>query len=52
VNKDGSVTITDLSTLLANFGGTGKSRGQGDVTGNDGVVNISDLSTLLANFGK
>lgn len=52
VNGDGSVNLTDLSTLLANFGGTGKTRQQGDVSGNDGIVNLSDLSTLLANFGR
>lgn len=52
VNGDGEVTIADLSILLANFGGTEKTRGQGDVSGNDGMVNIADLSTLLANFGN
>jgi hypothetical protein len=50
VNGDGFVTLTDLSTLLANFGGTNKARNQGDLDGN-GMVNLSDLSTLLANFG-
>lgn len=52
VNGDGTANLTDLSILLANFGGTGKTRSQGDISGNDGLVNLSDLSTLLANFGQ
>ncbi|MBI4137518.1 PQQ-binding-like beta-propeller repeat protein [Candidatus Roizmanbacteria bacterium] len=52
VNGDGSVTIADLSILLANFGGTEKQRNQGDITGNDGLVTIADLSMLLSNFGN
>ncbi|MBI4137219.1 hypothetical protein HY469_04110, partial [Candidatus Roizmanbacteria bacterium] len=50
-NGDSKVDMVDLSTLLANFGGTEKTRLQGDVSGNDGVVSVADLSTLLANFG-
>lgn len=45
-NGDGAVNLTDLATLLANFGGNGS----GDVTG-DGRVNLQDLALLLSNFG-
>lgn len=51
VSGDGHVTLADLSTLLGNFGKTGKSRIQGDLTGEGGVT-LVDLSQLLANFGK
>lgn len=51
VNGDGHVTIIDLSTLLTNYGGSGKARAQGDLTG-DGSVNILDLSKLLSNYGS
>jgi beta-glucanase (GH16 family) len=50
-NGDGSVDITDLGTLLANFGTTsGATLSDGDVNG-DGAVSITDLGTLLAEFG-
>lgn len=51
VNGDGSVNLTDLATLLANFGiPSGATRSQGDLDG-DGDVDLTDLATLLANFG-
>lgn len=49
INGDGGVDITDLGTLLANFGQAG-TFADGDVTG-DGTINIADLGTLLAEFG-
>ena len=42
-NGDGTVNITDLSILLANFDKTGMTWSQGDFNG-DGTVNIADLS--------
>ncbi|MBI4136782.1 hypothetical protein HY469_01855 [Candidatus Roizmanbacteria bacterium] len=50
VNGDNQVTLVDLSTLLANFGGSGN-RSDGDVD-NNGSITIADLSILLANFGS
>ncbi len=43
INGDWLVNATDLSLLLANWGGSGV----GDITG-DGVVSAADLSMLLA----
>lgn len=51
VDSDGDVDLTDLSTLLANFGTiSGGTLQQGDLDG-DGDIDLTDLSTLLANFG-
>jgi len=51
VNGDGSVGLSDLSILLANFGtSSGAGPEDGDIDG-DGDVDLSDLSVLLANFG-
>jgi FG-GAP-like repeat len=51
VDGDGSVTLSDLSVLLANFGlSSGATRADGDLDG-DEDVDLSDLATLLANFG-
>jgi chitodextrinase len=44
INRDGSVNIFDLSTLLSNWGKTGANTS--DING-DSVVNIFDLSALL-----
>ncbi len=50
-NGDGNVDLTDLATLLANFGlGSGASNAQGDAD-LDGDVDLSDLASLLAAFG-
>ncbi len=50
-NCDGGVNLSDLSTLLTNFGTAGgASQQQGDVNG-DGDVNLTDLSLMLATFG-
>ncbi|MFN0136962.1 MAG: right-handed parallel beta-helix repeat-containing protein [Phycisphaerae bacterium] len=52
LDQDGDVDLTDLATLLANFGlASGQTRATGDVTG-DGAVNLTDLSSLLANYGS
>ncbi|MFN0134736.1 MAG: FG-GAP repeat domain-containing protein [Phycisphaerae bacterium] len=51
VDGDGDIDLSDLSTLLANFGAaSGQTRAQGDLDG-DGDVDLSDLAQLLANFG-
>jgi hypothetical protein len=52
-NGDGLINLTDLTSLLSNFGksGTGIGRVQGDLNG-DSSVNLSDLTELLSNFGK
>jgi hypothetical protein len=50
VNGDGTVNITDLSIMAANYGKTGRTFAQGDVNG-DGAVTIIDLSILAANWG-
>ena len=50
-NNDGDVDISDLATLLSNFGtSSGATVAQGD-TDEDGDVDISDLATLLSGFG-
>lgn len=51
LNGDGEVGLTDLATLLSNFGTpSGATAEMGDLDG-DGDVDLSDLATLLANFG-
>ncbi|MFN0136691.1 MAG: beta strand repeat-containing protein [Phycisphaerae bacterium] len=51
LNGDLQVNLTDLSTLLANFGlSGGATLAQGDLNG-DGNVNLTDLALLLGNFG-
>ncbi len=51
LDQSGSVDLTDLSTLLANFGtNSGGTYAGGDVD-LDGDVDLTDLSTLLAAFG-
>lgn len=51
VNGDNLVNLTDLSTLLSNFGKAGTTKSQGDLDGNSSV-NLQDLTVLLSNFGK
>jgi hypothetical protein len=51
VDGDGDVDLSDLATLLANFGVSGGATPeQGDLDG-DEDVDLSDLAALLANFG-
>lgn len=51
LNGDCTVDLTDLSTLLANFGGPGETLADGDLNC-DGQVGLEDLSVLLAAFGS
>lgn len=51
VNGDNVVDLTDLATLLGNYGtGSGGTYSQGDLNG-DGAIDLSDLSLLLSAFG-
>lgn len=51
LNGDQAVNLTDLATLLANFGvGSGATPAMGDIDG-DGDIDLTDLATLLARFG-
>jgi hypothetical protein len=50
-NLNGTVNVSDLSLLAANYGMTsGATWAMGDFTG-EGAVNVSDLSLLAANYG-
>ena len=53
LNFDGSVGLTDLSVLLANFGSAAAPAAvqSGNLDGDD-VIGLTDLSVLLANFGS
>jgi hypothetical protein len=52
LDGDGDVDITDLATLLANYGLTGGATyAQGDIDG-DGDIDLSDLAALLSNYGR
>ncbi len=46
----GTVDLTDLATLLSNFGNGGATAADGDSDG-DGDVDLTDLANLLAEFG-
>jgi hypothetical protein len=46
VNGDGSVNVTDVLALIANFGNSG----EGDVDGN-GVVDVTDLLAMMSAWG-
>lgn len=51
LDHDGDIDISDLSTLLSNFGtASGATFEQGDSDG-DGDVDITDLAALLGVFG-
>ncbi len=50
LNGDGATDLSDLATLLGNFGLGGASQMDGDIDG-DGMVGLSDLAILLAEFG-
>jgi hypothetical protein len=47
INKDGIISVLDLSLLLSSWGKTGAS----DLNA-DGIVNVFDLSMLLAHWGQ
>lgn len=52
LDSDGDVDLSDLSTLLANYGATnGAALEDGDSDG-DGDVDLADLSALLADYGR
>lgn len=52
LNGDSAVDLTDLATLLSNFGTlSGATFEEGDVNG-DGAVDLTDLTALLSNFGS
>ena len=50
VDGDGDVDLSDLATLLANYGLSGPGL-PGDID-SDGDVDLSDLAALLANYGR
>lgn len=51
LNGDKKVDLSDLATLLGNYGLTsGATHAQGDLTG-DGAVNLNDLAQLLSQYG-
>jgi Tol biopolymer transport system component len=51
LDGDGDVDLTDLATLLANYGATGGATyAMGDLDG-DGDVDLADLAALLALYG-
>lgn len=50
VNGDGTINLTDIATLLANFGQTGATWSTGDLNG-DGLVDLSDLAIALSQYG-
>ncbi len=50
IDGSGTVDLSDLATLLANFGQGGATNADGDVNG-DEIVDLSDLAVMLANFG-
>ena len=49
-NLDGTVGLTDLNTLLLNYGRSGMVWSQGDFN-YDGTVGLGDLNMLLGNYG-
>lgn len=52
LNGDGNIGLSDLASLLANFGTpSGAAYEDGDLDG-DGAVNLTDLSMLLTVFGS
>lgn len=50
LNDDRAIDLTDLATLLANFGANGATWYSGDLD-DDGAVTLSDLALLLTQFG-
>ncbi|MBI4130319.1 hypothetical protein HY468_03320 [Candidatus Roizmanbacteria bacterium] len=50
IDGDGDIDLSDLTTLLTNFGRSGTSL-PGDIDSN-GDVDLADLTTLLSNFGR
>ncbi len=50
LDGNGTIDLTDLSTLLSHFGTSGASPADGDLDG-DGDVDLTDLSAMLSMFG-
>jgi hypothetical protein len=50
-NSDGAVDVSDLLSLLAQFGGTVTAESTADING-DSTVNVEDLLLLLAAYGQ
>lgn len=50
-NLDGTVNLTDLLSMLNNYGLSGRDWADGD-TNYDGTVNLTDLLALLNNYGE
>ena len=50
-NLDGTVTLSDLNTVLANFNKPNQTWSTGDFN-YDGLVTLADLNEILANFNK
>jgi hypothetical protein len=48
---DGSVDLTDFTTLAANFNGSSKTWSLGDFSG-DGSVDLTDFTILAAHFNQ
>ncbi len=51
LDGDGDVDLTDLATLLGNYGMTSGATWEDGDTDGDGDVDLSDLSALLSNYG-
>lgn len=51
LNGDGTIDLSDLAVLLANYGKTNAAYADGDLDGN-GTVELADLAALLALYGK
>ncbi|MEP7166584.1 MAG: dockerin type I domain-containing protein [Candidatus Woesebacteria bacterium] len=49
INQDGTVNLSDYTTLIANFLKTPLTNSRADITG-DGAVNLSDYSILVGSF--
>jgi hypothetical protein len=50
LNGDNVVSLSDLATLLSNFGRSGASYSDGDLN-QDGNVDLNDLALMLSRFG-
>jgi hypothetical protein len=51
VNGNGTVDLTDLAVLLANFGATAEATAEQGDTDGDADIDLQDLTLLLADFG-
>jgi hypothetical protein len=51
LNGNGTVDLTDLAVLLANFGATAEATAEQGDTDGDADIDLQDLTLLLADFG-